>query len=157
LRERHHLIPGSWHDVTSSVKCLLGIKDEGLAIGTSPNASHNFTIRAGHHSKFLPGFAIVLFNPIGINQFVHIDGITLFYGILKQAGLGVVHDIGSVSTIQANVNVRFKLLGAGILNINTGFVFKGFDGIIEHYLVLIGERTSHGYYSPFIHPSVGIC
>ncbi len=55
----------------------------------------------------IPGLAIVGFDPVRIDQGVHIDGITLSTAYLLTNRVVVVSDI-SITTIQADVDVGFK-------------------------------------------------
>jgi len=42
------------------------------------------------------------------------------------------------------------------LNVNTGFLFKALDGVIEYNFILVSEGASHGHDCSLILPGIGI-
>ena len=54
----------------------------------------------------------------------------------------IINDVRTIATIQADVDVGFKFLGAGILNIDAGFFFKAFDAVVEDDFILVGDEEA---------------
>ena len=126
LSQGHQFVPGLRNFVTSSVKCLLGVEDQRLAIRAAPNTSHNRAFFALHGAHIEPRLDIVLLQPGGVNHIIQVDDFAFSSKIRQQTRLREVDDIGSAAAFDRNADRSFEFFRTRIDNIDTGGIFKGF-------------------------------
>ncbi len=144
-----HFFPGLGDGIAGFIPGLLGIPDQRLAVDAFPDTGHDLVAALiGHHGHVQPRLVVVGLQRVHVQELADVDDLVLAHEGGQQAGLREVDDVGGVARVHRGLDRGLEFLGALILHIDAGLLFKGLHRRVKLLRVGVHKRTSRRDFRP---------